>query len=175
MKNTVSVIAVMLIALTVAAQSTPLQKIFDTYPGKEGYTYVYVTRAMFDLFETIANDNDDKEFKDITSRLNSIKILSLEVKNNRNAGNSFYREMARDLPQPEYQDLMVINDEGEEIKFITRKSGDKISELIMIVGGTDPCIIALDGDINLRQVAKLSKSMNIKGFEHLNNVGTKTK
>src|ERR1022692_2165589 len=132
MKKTILIILTIIIPLIAGAQSSPADKIFDTYSGKTGYTSVYVTRAMFELFETISNDNDDKDFKDITSKLNSIKILSMDT----NPGNSFYKEMVRSLSLPEYEDLMIINDEGQEIKFIIRKKGDKITELIMIVGGS---------------------------------------
>ena len=174
MKKAILIFLTIITPLLTIAQSGAINKIFDKYSGKEGYTSVIVTKAMFDLFEAVSNDASDKDFKDITSKLNSIKILTRDSEGKTNAGNDFYKEMIRSFTSPEYQDLMTINDGGEEVKFMIRKKADEIIELIMVVGGSDPCLIALDGDINLKQVSKLSKSMNLKGFEHLNNVSGKT-
>ena len=174
MKKALLIFLIIATPLLTVAQSSPVNRIFDKYSGKEGYTSVVVTKAMFDLFQTVSNDGSDKDFKDITARLNSIKILTMETKDNANTGNEFYKEMIRAFAMPDYQDLMTVNDAGEEVKFLIRKKGDEIVELVMVVGGTDPCLIAMDGDINLKQVSKLSKSMNIKGFDHLNNVSAKT-
>jgi len=160
--------------LIAVAQSAPVSKIFDKYNGKEGYTTVIVTKAMFDLFETVSSDASDKDFKDITSKLNSIRILAVDSEAIAGKGNEFYREMMRLFPSSEYDELMTINDGGEEIKFLIRKKGEEIVELVMVAGGSDPCLIDLDGNINLKQVSKLSKSMNLKGFDHLNNVPAKT-
>jgi hypothetical protein len=167
MKQTIFMLLVIAAPVFVTAQSSPLEKIFDMYSGKEGYTIVTINHSMFDMFSAVAADKQDKDFKDITSKLNSIRILSVDTKPNMNAGNDFYREMVRLLTVPGYEELMAINDGGEQVKFVVRKNADRIYELVMIVGGHDPCLIAMDGDIDLKQVSKLSKSMNIKGLDHL--------
>ena len=130
---------------------------------------------MFDLFASVANDKDDKDLKDITGKLDKIRILSCDCKSGTKATIDFYNEIIENLPKQDYEDLMVINDGHERVKFAIRKHGDKITELVMVVGGSDACVISLQGDIDLKQVAKLSKTMNIKGLEHLNSVGTKKK
>jgi len=173
MKKAILIIAAIVAPLLAGAQASAVNKLFDKYNGKEGYTTVVVTHAMFDLFETLSTDASDADFKDITSKLNSIKILSRDDDSKPTAGADFYKEMVRAFPQADYQELMTINDGGEEVKFLIHKNGDAIVELVMVAGGSDPCLIALDGAINLKQVSKLSKSMNLKGFEHLSEVPAK--
>ena len=146
--------------LVMRAQDSPL----------DGYTTVSISQSMFELFSSIANDKDDQDFKNITSRLTGIKILSCEAKGGAKNGQEFYHEVIRNLPQPEYQVLMDINDGGEPVKFLIKKQGNKTTELVMAVGGAEPCLMVLQGDIDLKQISKLSKSMNIKGFDHLGDV-----
>jgi len=167
MKKIISILLVVAFPFLASAQSSALDKIFEKYSGKDGFTTVTLTKAMFDVFSALST-NGDKDLKDITDNLNSIRILSQDGKNNANEGNAFYKEVTRDLFLPDYFELMSINDGAQPVKFLTRKNGDKIAELVMIVGGADACLIALDGEIDLKQVAKLSKSLNLKGFSHLN-------
>ncbi len=161
--------------LLLRAQSGPVDVLFDKYNGKDGYTTVVLTKSMFELFSAMSDDKSDQDFKDITKRLTGIRILSCECKGGAKASLDFYRDVTRVVAAPQYQDLMVINDGGDQVKFVIRKQGDRISELVMMAAGSDACLISLQGDIDLKQVSKLSRSMNIKGMEHLNSVSQKKK
>ena len=173
MKRILLVTISLCIAGLVHAQTSPIDRVFDKYNGTQGYTTVLVTKSMFELFSSMADDKEDKDFNEITSRLNSIKILSCECTTT--TGAAFYKELCHAVATPMYQDLMLINDGGETVKFVIHKTGDRITELVMITGGTDACMISLSGDIDLKQVSKLSHSMNIKGLEHLSSVDQKKK
>jgi len=175
MKKIILSLMILACPLIMLAQNTRLDRLFDEYADKEGYTTVIITKSMFDLFASVANDKDDKDLKDITSRLDKIKILSCDCKSGAKATIDFYNEIICNMPKQDYEDLMIINDGHERVKFAIKKRGDKITELVMVVGGSDACVISLQGDIDLKQVAKLSKTMNIKGLEHLDNVGAKKK
>jgi hypothetical protein len=53
---------------------------------------------------------------------------------------------------------------------ISEKDGI-ITELVMVVGGNKSFfVLSLYGEINLKNITKLSKSMNIKGMEYLKNL-----
>lgn len=166
-----SSILILSLPILTLAQSSQVEQIFDKYSGQEGYTSVHITKYMFDMFARIADDEEDKEFKEVTSNLTAIKILTLDSITNLNRKKSFYQELSESISEPNYKDLMIVKDGDEEIKFLIKEANDKISELVMIVGGNnDGVLISLMGDINLKQISKLSKSMDIKGFEHLDKV-----
>ena len=171
----VVLVAMLLAPLALRAQTSGVEAVFDKYNGREGYTTVTLTKSMFELFSAVADDKDDKDFKDITKRLSGIRILSCDCKGGQKAALEFYREMARSVSTSQYQDLMDINDGGDQVKFVIRKQGDRITELVMVAGGSDACLISLQGDIDLKQVSKLSRSMNIKGMDHLSSVNQKRK
>ena len=173
MKKIILGIVAITLSIAAMAQTNAVDRLFDKYADKDGYTSVLVTKYMFQLFEKVASDKDDKDFKEITRKLTGIKILTIDSAVNVKRGHSFYKEIISSLPTSEYKDLMVIKEKGQEVKFMIREDNGKISELLMVAGGDDAVLIALQGDIDLKQVSKLSKSMNIKGFERLDKVHDK--
>lgn len=167
-------LAILLIPFLALAQETPANKFFEKYSGQEGYTSVYITKYMFDIFAKISNDEEGKEFKEITSKLNSIKILTIDSALNAQSDRKFDKELSDLLPKTEYKDLMIIKDGKQTVKFLINEQNDIITEFLMIVyGDGDPVLIFLDGDIDLKQISKLSKTMNVEGFEYLENVDEK--
>ena len=63
-----------------------------------------------------------------------------------------------------------MRDEGEDVLFLTKTdaTGNKITELLMLVGGEDEfSLISFVGDLDLEKIGRLGKSLNIDGSEHL--------
>ena len=174
MKNTFFIIAILLMPILTMAQETPANKFFEKYSGLEGYTSVYITKYMFELFAKISNDDEEKEFDEITSKLTSIKILTIDSALNAKSNRKFDKELSSLLPKSDYKDLMIVKDGKQTVKFLIKEKAGKISEFLMIVYGEgDPVLIFLEGDIDLKKVSKLSKTMNVNGFEYLDNVDKK--
>ena len=171
MKKIVIMLIVLLSPVWLLAQNSQLSNFFDKYSGQEGYTSVYITKYMFELFAKISDEQEDKEFKELTSNLNSIKILTADSLMEARNGGKFQKELLQILPKTNYKDLMIIKEGRQDIRFLIREEKSKITELVMIVTGEDdPVLIFLEGDINLKNISKMSKSMKIKGFEHLEKV-----
>jgi hypothetical protein len=43
-----------------------------------------------------------------------------------------------------------------------------VTELLLVLGGKDECaLISIQGDIDMKNISKLAKSMNIEGMENL--------
>ena len=54
------------------------------------------------------------------------------------------------------------------MRFLVKDDGPKVKELLLLVGGADSFVLmSFVGDIDLKQISKLSKSMDIEGLEHL--------
>lgn len=155
------------------AQKSQLNTLFDKYSGQEGYTSVYITSYMFDLFSKIA-DESDEDLERVTKGLKSIKILTISDDLSPENQQAFYKEINEALPESIYKDFMIVKDGKEEVIFKVHDDGKKISEFVMIVKDPkEPVLMFLEGDINLKQIAKMSKTMDIKGFEHLEKVEEK--
>ncbi|MBL4709145.1 MAG: DUF4252 domain-containing protein [Flavobacteriales bacterium] len=174
MKKILFSIFILSFPLLMAAQPSQVEKLFDQYSGKEGYTSVHITKYMFEMFAKVATEEEDNEFKEVTSQLTAIKILTLDSETNAKRGQDFYKEINNSLSEPEYKDLMIVKDGGEEIKFMIKETKDIISELVMIIGGeNEGVLISLMGDIDLKTISKISKSMDLKGLKHLDKVDEK--
>ena len=168
------IIILLILPVLAFSQKSQINVFFDKYSGQEGYTSVYITKYLFQMFAKISNDKEDKEFKDITSKLTSIKILTVDSALNATKKVDFSNELKKILPQSDYKDLLIVKDGKKTISFVIKEKNDKISELVMTISGPDsPVLIFLEGEIDLANMSKLSKTMNIKGFEHLNDIDEK--
>ena len=88
----------------------------------------------------------------------------------------FYSEVLAALPNTSYKDLMVVKDGTQEITFKVREKDKKITELVMLVkDAKEPLLMFIEGNIDLKSLAKMSKSVDIEGFEHLEKVDDQTK
>ena len=165
MKRTIIVGAMFLVGVLAFGQQSAVDKVFDKYSGKEGYTTVYISSFMFNLLNSLdVDDPEYNEFKKATSGINSIKILTQDGGNSE----SFGKELLEMLPRSEYQEMMKVKDEEEEVLFLARESGGKISEILLIVsGGSDDVLIAITGDIDLESLSSIASGLDIPGMENL--------
>ncbi len=157
--------AIFLVGMLAFGQQTAVDKIFDKYGGKEGYTTVHISSFMFNLLNSLESDDPEyNEFKKATSGINSIKILTQDGGNSE----SFGEELLEMLPRSEYQEMMTVKDQEEEVLFLARESGGKITEFLLIVsGGSDDVLIAITGDIDLESLSSIASGLDIPGMENL--------
>jgi hypothetical protein len=171
--------AFILIPYFMNAQS-PLDKVFDKYAGKEGFTTVNISKEMFQMLLSMADDKDtsNREMQKMMGQLNGLKVLTCTVDSTKPAqAIAFYNEASAVFPPAVYKELMTVNDDGSNIRFITKQEGNgRISEMVMLIKGKHEMVVmSLTGIIDLSTVSKLSKTMNIKGMENLKNLKDKNK
>lgn len=143
---------------------TNFDQIFDQYAGQEGYTYVKITKYTFQLMAKVANEQEDQEFKEITKNLDGIRILTTSD----HQASALLEVANACIKGKEYNELMEVIEGDDKIRFMIKEVDDKISDLVMIKGGGNEVVLLLmKGEIDLKQLSKLSKSMDIDGFEHL--------
>ena len=165
MKRIATGCAMLLVGMLAFGQQSAVDKVFDKYSGKDGYTTVYISSFMFNMLNSLdVDDPDYNEFKKATSGINSIKILTQDGGNSQ----SFGKELLDMLPRSEYQEMMKVKDEDEEVLFLAKESGGKISEFLLIVsGGDEDVLIAITGDIDLESLSSIASGLDIPGMENL--------
>jgi hypothetical protein len=162
-----------MIAVSAYAQKSPVDVIFDKYAEKDGFTTVYISKQMFSLFASNESNDNKDDFARIISGLESIRILTVED-SVLNTKLNLYKELTKDLPIDQYEQLMVVKEKKQNIKMMVRKSKGKILEFLMIGGGEDNFLISITGNIDLKSVAKLSNAMNIKELENVDKLNSNT-
>lgn len=167
MKRIIIFCVLAIITINLWSQS-PADKVFDKYSGAEGFTTVYITKYMFDMFKDVENNNVSDEMQEAISRLNSIKILATDDDPETKTSINLYDEVMEKLPQEEYKELMVIKEKNENVRFLVREKDDKVVELLLLVGSPDESVmISIQGDIDMKNISKITKSLNIEGMEKL--------
>jgi len=166
MKKSLIIIGIIFASITANAQDDAISKFFEKYQDDDDFTQVSITSRMFGLFTDMeVNNEDDQEVLDAISKITGLKIL---VKDNARNGKALYKEAYAKLPKGEFDELMSIRDGDSDMKFLIKEKGNIISELLMIAGGDDEFfILSIVGDIDLKQISKLSSKMDIDGLENL--------
>ena len=157
--------AMLLVGMLAFGQSSAVDKVFDKYSGKDGYTTVYISSFMFNLLNSLEVDDPEyNEFKKATSGIKSIKILTQDG----DGSEAFGSELLEMLPRSEYQEMMKVKDGEEEVLFLAKESGGIISEFLLIVsGGSDDVLIAITGNIDLESLSSIASGLDIPGMENL--------
>ena len=171
--------------ITVSAQSL-MDKLFERYSGKEGYTSVSISKEMFDMMAqvniTTSEKKDQKkldEMKDFVSKIESLRVISSGSKEGTPAdqrASALYREIMDNMPKNTYKQLMEVKEGEQLVTFYVKRTGAKVAELIVVAREkNETSLISLAGDIDLNKVSELTKGMNIKGLDKLGNAGEESK
>ncbi|MFO0268612.1 MAG: DUF4252 domain-containing protein [Cyclobacteriaceae bacterium] len=166
------VIGMMLLALSVAAQAQgdAIAKFFNKYQNDESFTQVTVSSKMFNLFTNMDVEKpEDKEVLDAISKLKGLKVLVKEEARN---ARELYKEAYSMIPANQYEELMFMRDKDKDMKFYIREtSPGKISELVRIMGGNEEfMIMSIFGEIDLKQISKIGRKMDIDGLDELEKI-----
>jgi hypothetical protein len=148
-----------------------ISKFFSKYENDESFSQVTISSKMFGLFtEMEATTPEDKEVLDAISKIKGLRILGKQEARN---ARDLYKEAFTLIPMKEYEELMSVRDKDKDMKFLIKQNKNgTISELLMVVGGnTDFMILSLYGDIDLKQVSRIGKKMDVKGLENLEKMG----
>ncbi|HNX84225.1 MAG: DUF4252 domain-containing protein [Bacteroidales bacterium] len=166
-KQLILVLILSALAIPMQAQTSPVDDLFEKYDGKEGFTSVYISSKMFSLLSKI--DSNDEEFRNLVTRINGIRILSIDSADNTTRLN-FATELMPKLRRNGFEELMTVKEEDDNVFFMIREVGDRIAELVMVTGGHGSTVVSIRGNLDLKTIASLSKSVGIDELEGLENV-----
>jgi len=165
-------VGMLIFSSSIFAQNDPVDRLFNKYGEKDGFTTVYISPKMFSLFSQV--DPEDKDLQDLMGGLKSIRILASDEETGQNKDLNFYKEVMKDLPQDKYEELMVVKDSGQDLKFLIREENGKVVELLLVGGGSgDNVLISIRGNIDMKNISKISKALNVEGLNNLEKLDEK--
>ena len=168
-KFIVSATIVMMASAASFAQNDAINKFFNKYQNDETFSLVNISGKMFSMMANI--EGDTQEDKDMIAAISKIKGLKVLKKDGGRNSRELYNEAISTIPSREFEELMSIRQKDNDIKFFTKEAGGKISELVMVMGGNeDFMVMSVFGDIDLKEISKMSKSVNIDGLNNLQNI-----
>jgi hypothetical protein len=171
MKREILILTMLLaVFVNAAAQKNPVDELFDRYSGKDGVTTVYISSRMLNLFSGL--NKDDKEAAEVIGRLSSIMIMSVDD-SLLNGKVNFHNELGNRLNYKEFEELMVVRDGSDIVRFLIKESGTRVTELLMVTGGSSNTLISIRGDIDLKSISSISNTMGIGELEKLEQIEKK--
>ncbi|MAO09296.1 MAG: DNA topoisomerase IV [Alteromonas sp.] len=172
---------VLLIAIILAPMVGFSQGFFDKFEDEKDVTAVVVTKNMFKLLAEIDIESDDPEVKDYMEMVNSLDNIKIYITENKEVAGRMKSSVTQYLSKSNgLNELMRVKEDTKNIKFYSKQGKDQshVSELLMFlegdVDGKDGTIImSITGNIDLKQISKLTKQMNIPGGNELENLEKK--
>lgn len=128
------------------------------------FSQVNISSRMFQMISEIT----DAETESIIRNLTGMKMLTTEQETDR-----YFQEVRTMLQKrkPEYEELMSILEEGEQVWMYVREKNKEIVELVILVGGKEEfMLMSFCGVIDLKKISRLAKAVNVEGMEYLGKV-----
>lgn len=189
--SSVSKKLVILLAIIIAPVMSFGQSVFDKYEDMEGVSSFVMTQKMFNMLASINVDMDDPEdqaFMDMAKKITGLKVYTTGSEKTSADMNSTVKSY---LASSKLQELMRMKDGNQTVNFYVKEGKDEnhVKELLMVINGLkeltkdenitingkkrefETVLLSLTGDIDLRQISKMTEKMNVPGGDQLNKAG----
>ena len=179
MKKLSLVLIGFMLSLTVKGQT-----IFERYADYDDVSLVSISPKMFKMLGQLSVSLDDPEAQEYIDMVSSIENFKVLISGNDEVTAAMSKWAAEQLSSKDLEELMTIKDADADVAFYVKsgKSDDRVEKLIMYVNGVNPeiikdsplgeltvetIILLIEGDIDLKQISKLTDQMNLPGGKQL--------
>ena len=171
------------------------QSVFDKFEDKEDVTSIILNPKMFRMLATMGINLDDPEAQAYVDMAKNITGFKVFTTGDENISADMGATVAKYLKSSSLEELMRIKDGAQTVQFYVKEGKDEnhVKELLMYITGLkeltqgedieingkkrefETVVMSLTGDIDLRQISKLTNQMNIPGGDQLKKAGDKEK
>lgn len=185
--------SILITALLLMPVLTFGQGVFDKFEDNSEVTSFVINQKMFRMLASIDIDMDDPEeqqFLDMVKKITGLKVFTT---GDDKVSTDMKSTVESYLKSTKLEELMRFKDGEQTVKFYVKEGNDEnhVKELLMymtglkeLTEGTDieingkkrvfeTVVLSLTGDIDLRQVSKITSKMDIPGGEQLKKAGDK--
>lgn len=152
------------------------QTFFEKYEDEDGVTSFFATKETFKLLSGMDVDTDDPEAKEFFNMIENLEAVKMISTDRTDLAAKFKGLAEKHISSNSLKELMRVNDDGKKVKFYVKKGRDEshVKELFMLVTGVEmdskkasTIVMSITGDIDLKQISKLTNKMNIPGGDQL--------
>jgi PIN domain nuclease of toxin-antitoxin system len=192
-KKNASKKVLLIVALALISSVSFGQSMFDKYEDMKGVSSGVINSKMFSMIASIDIDLDDpdaQKFMEMAKKIQSVKILST-------GDSAISANMKSDaeshVNKANLSELMRFKDGDQTVKFYVKEGKDEnhVKELFMLISGLkeltkdskieingekrefETVVVSITGDIDLREISKITSTMNVPGGKNLEKVGKK--
>lgn len=187
-KKTVIIAVLMLTTLTSFGQSA-----IDKLEDDENVMALVLNQKMFRMLATMGmnvEDSEDQEYVDMVNNITSLKVFT---SGDEATSKKMTTTVKSYLTSAKLEELMRFKEGDKTVKFYVKEGKDEnhVKELVMFMTGLgeltegeninvngkelnfETVVISLTGDIDLRQISKMTSQMDIPGGDQLKKAGNK--
>ena len=156
-------------SLSIFAQQNAIDKYFKTHYDNPAFDKFEVTEKTFDLVAEM--ETEDAEEQRVLTALANIEGIKVLANKETAIGLEYYQEaMDKLIPDAAYEDLVVVETEGNHVRFMIRENEEGIQEFVAVVQADQSFVIAsLHGTIDVASLSKMMEVMKNGGGEWLGN------
>ena len=182
MKKNLIILSLLLTPIVMSAQS-----IFKKYEDQEHVTSVVVNQKMFKMLANIEVQTNDPDSDAFIKQVKMLDNLTVYTTDNIGVSNSIKKDVEKYIKNSKLEELMRIKDGDQTVNFyvLDGKDENHVKELLMFVNGLgdltknesisingkqrviETVLLSLTGDIDLRQVSKITNQLNVPGGDQL--------
>lgn len=129
------------------------------------FSIVNITPKMFEMISMMSDDNDDEA--GFIKNLTGLKLIS-----SKKTPDKYFQDATKMLLASDHEELMSVIDKEDNIHmYVKEKKKGVISSLIIAIAEpAEFTLIGITGDIDLKQISKLSKTLNIEHLEKVDSI-----
>jgi hypothetical protein len=163
MKKIALFIPVLLLPLMLTAQKTPIDKLFDKYYGKDGFTTVLVTKDMFEVISNMEKEKGDIE--GTLGKVERVRVIAQEDEADVESVN--FMDDLKGAEFDDYKELVVVKEADQQVLVLAKEEDGKIRELLVIVGGEDNVLVSVEGKFTMDDLEALG---DLDGLDKLDDI-----
>jgi hypothetical protein len=165
MKKIAFLIPFLVLPLLLNAQKSPVDKLFNKYYGKEGFTTVLVTEDMFEVIAKMEKSEGDIESKDLFKKVKRVRVIAQEDDSLKQPVN--FMEELKKASFEDYKELVVVKEADQEVLILAKEEGGKLLELLVLVGGEENVMVSVEGKFTMEDLEALG---DLEGLDALENI-----
>lgn len=176
-----------ILSLLLAPTLMLAQSLFEKYEDIDDVTSVVVNQKMFKMLSNIDIQTNDPDSDDFINQVKMLDNLTVLTTDDMSVSNSMKKDVEKYIKNSQLEELMRIKDGDQTVNFfvLEGKDDNHVKELLMFVNGLgditkdenitingkqrviETVLLSLTGDIDLRQVSRLTNQLNVPGGEQL--------
>lgn len=164
------------LVLAILPQISQAQSVFDKFEDMEDVKVAVVNKSAFSLMSSIGQESDS-DYLNLIKGLSELKVF---ITDNHDITKQMETTVNAYLKKSNLTELMRAKEGDNTVKIYVKQSNNPsfVNELLMFINGVENgkkqgVIVSLTGNIDLKNISKLTTKMNIPGGEHLKDIKTK--
>lgn len=166
MKQVLTFVLAVLLTGSAFAQNI-IEKNFTRYQNQDNFTTINVSGKMFEMAVYLEDDENDSETAEMLEFLQSITSFNMIVGEKVQDIKGTYTSAVKTVANT-HEELMSIDDNDGRATFFIDESNGIVRELVLVGRGNDEFVVfSLMGEIDLRQLSKMSSKIQQQGFRQM--------